>query len=148
MHRFPYPRLSSYEDVLIVFCEAGRTLSAHAIAAASGISPVVINGVELASKGNQAGYLLHSILEKARNQESKVVVIIDNADSMISSRSRRNDKCNATSNMGQGLCEYSSGNCCLYLLLEYMREARLGLSLIVTTSLDKVSSIDIAFLDR
>ena len=132
----------SNRDAIIVFCESGRTLSAHAIAAASDISPMVINGVELASKGNNAGYLLRSILEEAKNRDSKVVVIIDNADSIITSRS------NQTLNLGSGPCDVSSGNCCLYVLLEYMRDARLGLSVIVTTSLDKLTSIDIAFLDR
>jgi SpoVK/Ycf46/Vps4 family AAA+-type ATPase len=144
--RFLDSRPSNRKIVIIVFSEPGRTRSAYAIAAASGIPSVLINGMEIASKGNQAGHLLRSILEEARNRESKVVVIIDNADSIITSRSNQNDRCNR--NPGSGPCEVSSGNCCLYLLLEYMREARLGLSLIVTTSLDKLTSIDTAFLDR
>lgn len=110
----------------------------------------MVNGIELASKGNQAGSLLRSILEEARNRESKVVVIIDNADSIITSRSNQNNKCtrNTGATTQDGSIISGSGHCCLYLLLEYMREARLGFSVIVTTSLDKLAGIDIAFLDR
>lgn len=119
-------------------CNSGKSVSAKAVAASSGATAITVTGVEILSKGKQAGLYFRNLLDKMRKQKGHhIVIILDDADAIIKSRDSIRSNNDA-----------SSVHSCYYLLLEAMRESSLKLSFIVTTSLNGSSSVDSAFLDR
>jgi hypothetical protein len=136
-NRLPLPNV-----LLFGKAGTGKTLSAIAMAQACGASYTIVSGSELQSLGSQAGSLFRSLLDDTRRKKEIRTIIIDDADLMITTRATQS--INATDSVN----EVASVHCCLYVLLEAIRQSNLGMSIIITTSLKRISSIDSALLDR
>ena len=115
----------------------GKSITAQAIATASGATVISMSGAEILSKGNMAGSSMRLLLDTAKkNEKAQVVVILDDADTIIKSRGViKSDTATAV-------------HSCFYLLLEAIRESNIGMSLIITASSDIIENIDAALIDR
>jgi hypothetical protein len=131
----------------------------------------VVTGTELLSRGNRAGSSFRELLDSAKSWRAfrslrPAIIVIDDADDLITARINDfhggNDPCsggysseNSTAHSEVQLdCKHSSSDvgvllvhCCLYLLLEAIRESNKFMSVILTTSL-KFENVDRAVRDR
>jgi hypothetical protein len=115
---------------------------------------VVICGGDLKSLGVGASLFLTDVITKAIQQQRQTIVVLDEADDIILARSRvvvmvDNNKNDSYSNHQQNMkiSKKSSGDMCLFSLLNGLRQSSQHVSVIITSRLP-LSSIDNALLDR
>jgi hypothetical protein len=121
----------------------------------SAVQFVVICGGDLKSLGVGASLFLTDVITKAIQQKQQTIVVLDEADDIILARSRvvvmvDNNKNNDSYNNHQQnmkLTKKSSGDICLFSLLNGLRQSSQYVSVIITSRLP-LSSIDNALLDR
>lgn len=121
----------------------------------SAVQFVVICGGDLKSLGVGASLFLTDVITKALQQKQQTIVVLDEADDIILARSRvvvmvDNNKNNDSYNNHQQnmkLTKKSSGDICLFSLLNGLRQSSQYVSVIITSRLP-LSSIDNALLDR
>ena len=115
---------------------------------------VVICGGDLKSLGVGASLFLTDVITKAIQQQRQTIVVLDEADDIILARSRvvvmvdnkNNDSYN-NHQQNMKISKKSSGDMCLFSLLNGLRQSSQHVSVIITSRLP-LSSIDNALLDR
>lgn len=112
----------------------GKTLAAKSVAMDSGLPHAILCAADLQVMGMKAGLYLRQLLDVAERQGEPCVLIIDEADSIITCRAEL-----ASSK--------SLASSCLYALLQTMREGSTNLSVIITTR-RTLSGVDLAMLNR
>lgn len=112
----------------------GKTLAARSVATDSKLQCAVLCAADLLALGAKAGLHLRQLLHMAETGRRPTVVIIDEADEILSDRA-------------QLAAMMSLPSSCLYALLHSMREGHTNLSIIVTTR-KPIHEIDSALLDR
>jgi len=112
-----------------------KTPGARIVASQSGLRFVTICGGDLQALGPGAGIYLRQLLDSAKAGRSATIVIIDEADVMISER----DEIASNTSL--------SAHSCFYVLLQAMRDSCPNLTVILTTS-RPLLGIDVALLDR
>lgn len=120
----------------------------------SAVQFVVICGGDLKSLGVGASLFLTDVITKAIQQQRQTIVVLDEADDIILARSRvvvmvDNNKNDSYNNHQQNMkiSKKSSGDMCLFSLLNGLRQSSQHVSVIITSRLP-LSSIDNALLDR
>lgn len=145
---------------MIFYSSIGKTAIARSVASTCNAVSVFVDGNALQSAGEMAGASFRALFENVRSQLSfnrglrrifwpfmrkrPTVIIIDDADALIASRFA------APPGAGLSISVQASSitvNCCLYVLLEAMRESHPDVSVIVATSLPLLK-VDTALLDR
>lgn len=112
----------------------GKTLAARSVATDSRLQCAVLCAADLLALGTKAGLHLRQLLHMAETGRRPTVVIIDEADVILS------DRASLAGTM-------SLPSSCLYALLHSMREGHTNLAIIITTR-KPIHEIDSAFLDR
>lgn len=130
----------------------GKSLSIKRFTELSVLPCTILNSGDLEALGKGAGLFLREIADSCKNNKKKLILIIEDSDSLISSRA--NDKLINKEKENNFLYEVSEGNKssvsvsnCLFSLLEAIRDNSKYLSIILTCRL-AVNKVDIAILDR
>ena len=112
----------------------GKTLAAKSVAMDSGLPYAILCAADLQVMGMKAGLYLRQLLDVTERRGESCVLIIDEADYIITCRAEL-----ASSK--------SLASSCLYALLQTMREGSTNLSVIITTR-RTLSGVDLAMLNR
>lgn len=142
----------------LLFCGpagVGKSTLAQLVAAMTSVPVTVLSGNDLLSLGNQGGLYLRTVLQECVTKKRITVILIEDADVIIKSRKStvavtaapESSILRNSHSSSRSIAVPPALNCCLYALLEGIRESSPYFSIVMTSRLAS-TGVDSAVLDR